>query len=101
MQINANDFLKHIKIITDDYKARMIKDHDDTYNDFLDNCKDIDLRKLSDVDCKACNGAGLFNDYEGDYEYGLNKITVICPCIEANEDNVVKYWNNKKESNNE
>jgi len=95
MQISANDFLNTIKIITDDYKAQMIREHDEAYNDFLDNCKDIDLRRVSDIDCSICDGGGIFTDHEDDGEGYQRDIPVICPCVEKNEKNVVKYWKNK------
>ena len=50
------------------------------------------------MDCAFCGGDGMFTDKE-DWFDGVATlqvdVPVICPCVEANEDEVVKYWGNK------
>ena len=71
---------------------------DKIYDNFLDHATTQDFRQVSDVDCNFCGGGGMFTDKE-DWFDGVTTlqvdVPVICPCVEANEDEVVKYWGNK------
>jgi len=71
---------------------------DEIYDNFLDHATTQDFRQVSDVDCNFCGGDGMFTDKE-DWFDGVATlqvdVPVICPCVEANEDEVVKYWGGK------
>jgi len=75
---------------------------DEIYDNFLDQATTQDFRRVSDVDCNFCGGDGIFTDkedwFDGSTTLQVN-VPVICPCVEANEDGVIKYWENKKDSN--
>jgi len=89
--MQTNDILGVIKVITDDYSDKI-------YDNFLNHATTQDFRQVSDVDCNFCGGDGMFTDKE-DWFDGVTTlqvdVPVICPCVEANEDEVVKYWGNK------
>ena len=71
---------------------------DMVWDDFIDNASHKDFRHVSDVNCTTCGGDGIFTDYVdtyNGYNFVQEPVPNICPCVEENDEGVVKYWRKK------